>query len=463
MKNKKVAIVGGGLAGSEAAWQLSLMDISSNLYEMRPNKKTPAHKTSLLAELVCSNSFRSDDHNNNAVGQLHWEMRAADGLIISMGDKARIPAGSAMAVDRMKFSSKITNLIKNNSLINIIQKEIIDLKQLTEDHVIIASGPLTSNNLAQSLIELTGSKNLYFYDAIAPTVYADSIDYQSTWFQSRYDKGDSVEEREAYLNCPMTKDEYYEFVSKISESDKADFNDWETDVPFFSGCLPIEVMASRGKDTLRFGPMKPVGLTNPRSDKKPYAVVQLRKENKEGTLFNIVGFQTKIKHSRQAEILRSIKGLQEARFARLGGIHKNTFLNSPDILDKYFQLKSNPNISLAGQITGVEGYVESAAIGLLVGRIVGAKILGEEVMLPPPDTALGALAHHLITENNNFQPMNINFGLFKSAVNNLKGKKNRRERYSSYTSTAKSSFLSWLESQSIFHRSFVKKHDLDPV
>ena len=463
MKNKKVAIVGGGLAGSEAAWQLSLMGISSNLYEMRPNKKTPAHKTSLLAELVCSNSFRSDDHTNNAVGQLHWEMRAADGLIISMGDKARIPAGSAMAVDRMKFSSKITNLIKNNSLINIIQKEIIDLKQLTEDHVIIASGPLTSNNLAQSLIELTGSKNLYFYDAIAPTVYADSIDYQSTWFQSRYDKGDSVEEREAYLNCPMTKDEYYEFVSKISESDKADFNDWETDVPFFSGCLPIEVMASRGKDTLRFGPMKPVGLTNPKSDKKPYAVVQLRKENKEGTLFNIVGFQTKIKHSRQAEILRSIKGLQEARFARLGGIHKNTFLNSPDILDKYFQLKSNPNISLAGQITGVEGYVESAAIGLLVGRIVGAKILGEEVMLPPPDTALGALAHHLITENNNFQPMNINFGLFKSTVNNLKGKKNRRERYSSYTSTAKSSFLSWLESQSIFHRSFVKKHDLDPV
>ena len=463
MKNKKVAIVGGGLAGSEAAWQLSLMGISSNLYEMRPNKKTPAHKTSLLAELVCSNSFRSDDHTNNAVGQLHWEMRAADGLIISMGDKARIPAGSAMAVDRMKFSSKITNLIKNNSLINIIQKEIIDLKQLTEDHVIIASGPLTSNNLAQSLIELTGSKNLYFYDAIAPTVYADSIDYQSTWFQSRYDKGDSVEEREAYLNCPMTKDEYYEFVSKISESDKADFNDWETDVPFFSGCLPIEVMASRGKDTLRFGPMKPVGLTNPKSDKKPYAVVQLRKENKEGTLFNIVGFQTKIKHSRQAEILRSINGLQEARFARLGGIHKNTFLNSPDILDKYFQLKSNPNISLAGQITGVEGYVESAAIGLLVGRIVGAKILGEEVMLPPPDTALGALAHHLITENNNFQPMNINFGLFKSAVNNLKGKKNRRERYSSYTSTAKSSFLSWLESQSIFHRSFVKKHDLDPV
>ena len=463
MKNKKVAIVGGGLAGSEAAWQLCCMGISSNLYEMRPNKKTPAHKTSLLAELVCSNSFRSDDHTNNAVGQLHWEMRAADGLIISMGDNARIPAGSAMAVDRMKFSSKITNLIKNNSLINIIQKEIIDLKQLTEDHVIIASGPLTSNNLAQSLIELTGSKNLYFYDAIAPTVYADSIDYQSTWFQSRYDKGDSVEEREAYLNCPMTKDEYYEFVSKISESDKADFNDWETDIPFFSGCLPIEVMASRGKDTLRFGPMKPVGLTNPKSDKKPYAVVQLRKENKEGTLFNIVGFQTKIKHSRQAEILRSIKGLQEARFARLGGIHKNTFLNSPDILDKYFQLKSYPNISLAGQITGVEGYVESAAIGLLVGRIVGAKILGEEVMLPPPDTALGALAHHLITENNNFQPMNINFGLFKSAINNLKGKKNRRERYSSYTSTAKSSFLSWLESQSIFHRSFVKKHDLDPV
>ena len=448
MSEKKVAIVGGGLAGSEAAWQLGRMGISSNLYEMRPNKKTPAHKTSLLAELVCSNSFRSDDHTNNAVGQLHWEMRAADGLIISTGDKARIPAGSAMAVDRMKFSSEITELIKNNSFINIIQKEITDLKQLAEDFVIIASGPLTSNKLAQSLIKITGSKNLYFYDAIAPTVYADSIDYESTWFQSRYDKGDSIEEREAYLNCPMTKDEYYEFVSKISESDKADFNDWEADVPFFSGCLPIEVMASRGKDTLRFGPMKPVGLTNPYSDVKPYAVVQLRKENKEGTLFNIVGFQTKIKHSRQAEILRSINGLQEARFARLGGIHKNTFLNSPDILDKYFQLKSYPNISLAGQITGVEGYVESAAIGLLVGRIVGAKILGKEVKLPSADTALGALANHLITNNNDFQPMNVIFGLFQSTVKDFKGKKNRRERYAVYTSIAKSSFHNWLESQS---------------
>ena len=463
MTKKKVAIIGGGLAGCEAAWQLSRMGIASNLYEMRPSKKTPAHKTSLLAELVCSNSFRSDDDTNNAVGQLHWEMRAADGLIISMGDKARIPAGSAMAVDRMKFSSEITELIKNNSFINIIQKEITNLKQLTEDHVIIATGPLTSNKLAQSLIELTGSKNLYFYDAIAPTVYADSINYERTWFQSRYDKGDSIEEREAYLNCPMTKDEYYEFVSQLSESDKADFNDWEADVPFFSGCLPIEVMASRGKDTLRFGPMKPVGLTNPNSDMKPFAIVQLRKENKEGTLFNIVGFQTKIKHSRQAEILRSINGLQKARFARLGGIHKNTFLNSPNILDKHFQLKSHPNISLAGQITGVEGYVESAAIGLLVGRMIGAKILGEDVKLPSPDTALGALAHHLIAINNDFQPMNVNFGLFKSTVNNFKGKKNRRERYTAYTSIAKSSFHSWLESQSSLYRSCVKKHDLDPV
>ena len=269
MSKQKVAIVGGGLAGSEAAWQLACMGISSNLSEMRPNKNTPAHKTSLLAELVCSNSFRSDDDANNAVGQLHWEMRAAGGLIISTGDKSRIPAGSAMAVDRMKFSSSITKLIKSNSLISIIQKEITDLKQLKEDYVIIASGPLTSNKLAQSLKELTGSKNLYFYDAIAPTVHSDSIDYESTWFQSRYDKGDTVEEKEAYLNCPMTKDEYYEFVSQICESDKSDFNNWETDVPFFSGCLPIEVMASRGKDTLRFGPMKPVGLTNPKSDIKP--------------------------------------------------------------------------------------------------------------------------------------------------------------------------------------------------
>ena len=450
MVKKKVAIVGGGLAGSEAAWQLGRMGIPTNLYEMRPNKNTPAHKTSLLAELVCSNSFRSDDDINNAVGQLHWEMRVADGLIISIGDISRIPAGSAMAVDRMQFSSRITDLIKNNSSISLIQKEITDLKQLKEDHVIIASGPLTSNNLAQSLIELTGSKNLYFYDAIAPTVYADSIDYESTWFQSRYDKGETIEEREAYLNCPMTKDEYYEFVSKICKSDKADFNNWEKDVPFFSGCLPIEVMASRGKDTLRFGPMKPIGLTNPKNEIKPYAVVQLRKENKEATLYNIVGFQTKIKHSRQAEILRSICGLQDARFARLGGIHKNTFLNSPDILDHYFQLKSCPKVSLAGQITGVEGYVESAAIGLLVGRMVGAKILGKEVVLPPPNTALGALAHHLITQNDNFQPMNINFGLFKSTIDNLKGKKNRRERYSTYTSIAKSSFQSWLKTVSFF-------------
>ena len=450
MSKQKVAIVGGGLAGSEAAWQLARMGISSNLYEMRPSINTPAHKTSLLAELVCSNSFRSDDDANNAVGQLHWEMRAADGLIISTGDKSRIPAGSAMAVDRMKFSSSVTELIKSNCLISIIQKEITDLKQLKEDHVIIASGPLTSNKLAQSLIELTGSKNLYFYDAIAPTVYSDSIDYESTWFQSRYDKGDTVEEKEAYLNCPMTKDEYYEFVSQICESDKADFNNWETDVPFFSGCLPIEVMASRGKDTLRFGPMKPVGLTNPKNDIKPYAVVQLRKENIEGTLFNIVGFQTKIKHSRQAEILRSIRGLQNARFARLGGIHKNTFLNSPEILDGHFQLKSYPKISLAGQMTGVEGYVESAAIGLLVGRIVGAKILGREIVLPPPNTALGALAHHLITQNNNFQPMNINFGLFKSTMSDFKGRKNRRERYSAYTIIAKSSFQSWLQAGSVF-------------
>ena len=444
MVEKKVAIVGGGLAGCEAAWQLGQMGIPSNLYEMRPNKNTPAHKTSFLAELVCSNSFRSGDDINNAVGQLHWEMRAADGLIISTGDKSRIPAGSAMAVDRNQFSSRITEIIEKHPLISLNHKEITDLKQLKEDHVIIASGPLTSNKLAQSLIELTGSKNLYFYDAIAPTIYADSIDYESTWFQSRYDKGDTVEEREAYLNCPMTKDEYYEFVSKICKSDKADFNDWEKDVPFFSGCLSIEVMASRGKDTLRFGPMKPVGLTNPKNQVKPYAVVQLRKENKEGTLFNIVGFQTKIKHSRQAEILRSISGLQDARFARLGGIHKNTFLNSPDILDRHFQLKTYPKVSLAGQITGVEGYVECCYRS--VSRTNGwSKNFKQRGDIASPDTALGALANHLISQNDDFQPMNINFGLFKSSINNLKGKKNRRERYSTYTSIAKSSFQNWLK------------------
>ncbi len=443
--NNKVAVIGGGLAGSEAAWQLALLGIPCSLFEMRPKVKTAAHKTSNLAELVCSNSFRSDDDEYNAVGQLHWEMRKSNGLIISVGDKTRIPAGSAMAVDRENFSSKVTEMIKNNPLIDLINEEVSDLNLLKFDQIILATGPLTSSKLLTSIGKLTESENLFFYDAIAPTVYADSIDYGKSWFQSRYDKGSTKEEQEAYLNCPMSKEQYNKFIEELLSSNKSDFKEWEKDVPFFSGCLPIEEMAKRGKETLRFGPMKPVGLTNPNSQEELYAVVQLRKENSEGTLYNLVGFQTKIKYSRQAEIFKSIPGLEKARFARLGGMHKNTFFNSPKILNGLFQLKTKKNISLAGQITGVEGYIESAAIGLLVGRLVGSRVLGKNCVLPEPSTALGALASHVITENKDFQPMNINFGLFKQDANKLKGRRNREKRYSFYTNCAKKDFIKWLE------------------
>ena len=442
----KVAVIGGGLAGSEAAWQLALMGIPSCLLEMRPEVTTPAHKTSYLAELVCSNSFRSDDDENNAVGQLHWEMRKAKGLVISVGDSTRIPAGSAMAVDRENFSSKVTEMIENNSLIEVIKEEVSDINSLNHEEIILATGPLTSEKLLNSVGKLTNSDNLFFYDAIAPTVYGDSINLEKIWFQSRYDKGDTKEEREAYLNCPMSKTEYDDFVENLLISDQSDFNEWERDIPFFSGCLPIEEMAKRGKETLRFGPMKPVGLTNPHNTNDLHAVVQLRKENSEGTLYNLVGFQTKIKHSRQAEIFRKINGLEKARFARLGGIHKNTFFNSPRILNNSLQLKTNPKISMAGQITGVEGYIESAAIGLLVGRLVGSRILGKKCVSPKPTTALGALVSHILVENRNFQPMNINFGLFKQSAYNPKGRRKRKERYSMYTKTAKIEFLEWLQS-----------------
>ena len=443
--NRRVAIIGGGLAGAEAAWQLAILGIPSSLFEMRPKVKTAAHKTSHLAELVCSNSFRSDDDEYNAVGQLHWEMRKSKGLIISVGDKTRIAAGSAMAVDREKFSSKVTEMIKNNPLIDVINQEVCDLNSLDFDEIIIATGPLTSRNLLTSIGKLTDSENLFFYDAIAPTVYADSIDFEKVWFQSRYDKGSTKEEKEAYLNCPMSKEQYNKFIDDLLRSNQSDFKEWEKDVPFFSGCLPIEEMAKRGEETLRFGPMKPVGLTNPKSKEKLHAVVQLRKENSEGTLYNLVGFQTKIKYSRQAEIFKTISGLEAARFARLGGIHKNTYFNSPKILNHSFQLKTRRKISLAGQITGVEGYIESAAIGLLVGRLVGSRILGKKCLLPKPSTALGALASHILTENKDFQPMNINFGLFKQDISNLKGRRNREKRYSFYTNCAKYEFIKWLE------------------
>ena len=452
--NKRVAIIGGGLAGTEAAWQLALLGIPCSLFEMRPEVKTAAHKTTYLAELVCSNSFRSDDDECNAVGQLHWEMRKSKGLIISVGDNTRIPAGSAMAVDREKFSSQVTEMVKNNPLIDVINEEVCDLNLLDFNEIIVATGPLTSRNLLTSIGKFTESENLFFYDAIAPTVYADSIDFEKSWFQSRYDKGSTKEEKEAYLNCPMSKEQYKKFIDDLLSSDQSDFKEWEKDVPFFSGCLPIEEMAKRGKETLRFGPMKPVGLTNPKSKEELHAVVQLRKENSEGTLYNLVGFQTKIKYSRQAEIFKTISGLENARFARLGGMHKNTYFNSPKILNNSFQLKTQRNLSLAGQITGVEGYIESAAIGLLVGRLVGSRILGKECVLPKPSTALGALASHILTENKDFQPMNINFGLFKQDASKLKGRRNRIKRYSFYTNSAKNEFIKWLENfqQSSFKR-----------
>ena len=452
--NTRVAIIGGGLAGTEAAWQLALLGIPCSLFEMRPKVKTAAHKTTYLAELVCSNSFRSDDDECNAVGQLHWEMRKSKGLIISVGDNTRIPAGSAMAVDREKFSSQVTEMVKNNPLIDVINEEVCDLNLLDFNEIIMATGPLTSKNLLTSIGKFTESQNLFFYDAIAPTVYADSIDFEKSWFQSRYDKGSTKEEKEAYLNCPMSKEQYKKFIDDLLSSDQSDFKEWEKDVPFFSGCLPIEEMAKRGKETLRFGPMKPVGLTNPKSKEELHAVVQLRKENSEGTLYNLVGFQTKIKYSRQAEIFKTISGLENARFARLGGMHKNTYFNSPKILNNSFQLKTQRNLSLAGQITGVEGYIESAAIGLLVGRLVGSRILGKECELPKPSTALGALASHILTENKDFQPMNINFGLFKQDASKLKGRRNRIKRYSFYTNSAKNEFIKWLENfqQSSFKR-----------
>ena len=368
-------IVGGGLAGSEAAWQAAEQSVDVVLHEMRPDVGTFAHKTADFAEMVCSNSFRSDDDEHNAVGLLHWEMRAANGLIMRMGDKHRLPAGGALAVDRDAFSQAVSEIIRAHPRIRVETGEIQEIPDT--GHWLVATGPLTSGTLANSILNMTDEESLAFFDAIAPIVYADSVDMSVVWAQSRYDKGDCEDERKAYLNCPMTRIEYEKFIDALLAADKAEFHEGET-AGYFDGCLPIEVMAERGRETLRFGPMKPVGLTNAhRPEDKPYAVVQLRRDNKLGTLFNIVGFQTKMKYSAQTEVLRMIPGLQDARFARLGGIHRNTFLNSPKILDGCMRLKSRPNIRFAGQITGVEGYVESAAMGLLAGRWLRRRLRGK--------------------------------------------------------------------------------------
>ena len=438
-----VNIIGGGMAGCEAAWQAANMGVIVNLFEMRPKVKTFAHQTEKLGEMVCSNSFRSNDHEQNAVGLLHWEMMRANGLIISTAYQNKLPAGGALAVDREEFADSITSKLTTHPNIKISYDEITTLS--TPGKWILATGPLTSSKLANSIADLSGTGALAFFDAIAPIIYFDSIDMSKAWMQSRYDKGETEEERTAYLNCPMSKEQYYKFIDALLTADKTEFRDGET-ATYFDGCLPIEVMAERGLETLRFGPMKPVGLTNPHSEEKPYAVVQLRRDNALGTLYNIVGFQTKMKYGAQKEILRMIPGLEEAKFARLGGIHRNSFINSPSLLDKHLRFKPRSNVRFAGQITGVEGYVESASIGLLAGRLAALEILGKAIPDVPVDTAVGSLINHITGGANakTFQPMNVNFGLFPVIDGVKGGRKGRVERYKAYTDRAKNSWLNWL-------------------
>ena len=435
------------MAGSEAAWQIASAGIPVILHEMRPTVETFAHQTHDLAEMVCSNSFRSDDDEANAVGLLHWEMRAANSIIMEMGDKNALPAGSALAVDRDAFSTAVTEKLINHDLITIERGEINGLPPADWGQTIIATGPLTSKAMAEDILENTDQASLAFFDAIAPIVYAESIDMSKAWMQSRYDKGETEEERTAYLNCPMDEETYNTFIDALLAAEKTEFKDWEKDTPYFEGCLPIEVMAERGRETLRWGPMKPVGLTNPHQPEiKAHAVVQLRRDNALGTLFNIVGFQTKMKYGEQARVLSMIPGLENAEFARLGGIHRNTFINSPLLLDDQMRLKTRPEIRFAGQITGVEGYVESAAMGLLAGRLAIAEHRGQDRTSPPNTTAMGALISHITggADAKMFQPMNVNFGLFP-AVDNVKGgRRNRKDRYKAYTDRAKADWTDWL-------------------
>lgn len=440
----KVNIIGAGLTGSEAAWQLSSRGIPVRIYEMRnDSRKTFAHRTKNFAELVCSNSLRSDDIKT-AIGLLHQEMRMLDSLIMRSADQNKVPAGSALAVDRDGFSKFIEDELVKTGKVEIVREEIKELPIDSDEIWLIASGPLTSDSLSKSILKHSGEDNLAFFDAIAPIIYKDSINFDKAWFQSRYDKGNGSD----YINCPLSKDQYYQLVDEIIKSDKSDFKDWEKDTPYFDGCLPIEVMASRGIDTLKFGPMKPVGLTNPHfinynnpeltnkkfgeeNSTKPYAVVQLRQDNKSGTLYNIVGFQTKLKYDQQARIFRMIPGLEKCEFARFGGIHRNIFINSPKLLSKDLSFKNFSNIYFAGQITGVEGYVESASMGLLAGIFISRKIQNKIVDAPPPSSAIGSLINY-ITEGhsaNNFQPMNVNFGLLDSLDQKIP-KTQRKEFYS---------------------------------
>ena len=456
---KPVHVIGAGMAGSEAAWQLVLAGVPVVLHEMRPVVKTDAHHTDGFAELVCSNYFRSDDHELNAVGLLHEEMRRAGSLLMEAAVVARVPAGGALAVDRDIFSAYVTDKLTTHPLVTVERGEIAGLPPTDWDNVIVATGPLTSDALGKAIGELTGTEELAFFDAIAPIVHRDSIDMSVCWYQSRYDKVSAGGEGEGgagkdYINCPLTREQYAAFVDALLAGGKTEFKEWEKSTPYFDGCLPIEVMAERGAETLRFGPMKPVGLTNPhKPDEKPYAVIQLRQDNKLGTLYNMVGFQTKLKHGEQTGIFRTIPGLESAEFARLGGLHRNTFLNSPKLLDPSMRLAKEPRLRFAGQITGVEGYVESGSMGLLAGRFAAAEWHGRKPLVPPRTTALGALLAHITgdADATTFQPMNVNFGLFPPPEVPLdengkrpRGKAKAPARKRAYTSRALADLEHWL-------------------
>ena len=439
-------IIGGGLAGSEAAWQAAEMGVSVALHEMRPVRKTDVHETENLAELVCSNSFRSDDASANAVGVLHAEMRMLNSVIMAEADKARVPAGGALAVDRDLFSQGVQHAITAHPNITLIREEVAGLPPEEWGQTIIATGPLTSPSLAEGIRGLTGEDDLAFFDAIAPILHVDSINMDVAWFQSRYDKTHDGGDGKDYINCPMTEEQYHSFISEMLAGDKMSFREWEENTPYFDGCMPIEIMASRGRETLRWGPMKPVGLTNAHDGSRPHAVIQLRQDNALGTLYNMVGFQTKLKHGEQVRVFQTIPGLENAQFARLGGLHRNTFINSPRLLDPQLRLKAKSNLRFAGQITGVEGYVESAAIGLLAGRMAAAEMLGSEWIAPPADTAHGALLAHITggAMADSFQPMNVNFGLFPELPVNERGRRARgRDRKAAYAERALTKLTAW--------------------
>ena len=458
MTLKPIHVIGGGMAGSEAAWQIASAGVPVILHEMRGVRGTDAHQTDKLAELVCSNSFRSDDHTTNAVGVIHEEMRRAGGIIITTAKDHQVPAGSALAVDREGFSEAVTAKLEAHPLVTIVREEIAGIPPEEWDSVIVATGPLTSIALAEAIRAHTGETDLAFFDAIAPIVYFDSIDMDKAWRQSRYDKAGPSGDTAAYINCPMTEEQYNAFLDALLAAPKTEFRDWEKDTPYFEGCLPIEVMAERGRETLRFGPMKPVGLTNPHNPTvKAHAIVQLRQDNALGTLWNMVGFQTKLKYAAQTDIFRMIPGLEKAEFARLGGIHRNTFLNSPKLLDRQLRMKSMPRLRFAGQVTGVEGYVESAAMGLLAGRLAAAERLGLKLEPPPPTTAIGALVNHItgghLAEGQTFQPMNVNFGLFPDIEEydrkgpdgkRLRGKDKGRAKKAAQAIRALNDFDAWL-------------------